>query len=535
MSKKLLSVKNLDVHFKTPSGIFEAVKNVSFDIERGKSLALVGESGSGKSVTAKSIMQLLPYPMASHPNGSIKFNDQELIGASESTLKTVRGDRIGMIFQEPLSALNPLHNIERQIGEVLELHKGLTGNAKRNRIIDLMEKVGLSNLTKRLNAYPHELSGGQRQRVMIAMALANDPDLLIADEPTTALDVTIQAQILTLLKDLQKETGMALLLISHDLHVVEKMVDDVCVMKHGEIVEHSKTKALFSKPKHEYTQKLLSAQPSGNAIKAKKSAPTLITANNLKVYFPLEKTFFGKVTSHVKAVDDISFSIKKGQTLGVVGESGSGKSTLGFALLKLVKSTGEMSFNDTKISDLSSKDFRPHRAHMQIVFQDPFGSLSPRMSIGQIVGEGLGVHQKDLYAADRDDLIIDALKHVHLDPQTRHRYPHEFSGGQRQRVSIARALILKPQFIVMDEPTSALDMSVQAEVVDLLRELQEKHSLTYMFISHDLRVVRALSHEILVMKQGKVVESGTTKQIFDNPKETYTQNLMAAALDLVVK
>ena len=531
---KLLSVKNLDVHFKTPGGIFEAVKDVSFDLEKGNSLALVGESGSGKSVTAKSIMQLLPYPLASHPKGSIQFQGKELIGASNRTLKTVRGDRIGMIFQEPLSALNPLHNIEKQIGEVLELHKGLTGSAKRDRIVDLMEKVGLQNLTGRLRAYPHELSGGQRQRVMIAMALANDPDLLIADEPTTALDVTVQAQILELLNDLQEEIGMSLLLISHDLHVVEKMVDDVCVMKQGSLVEAAPVKTLFAKPQHAYTQKLLSAQPSGEAVKVTDTAPVILEANSLKVYFPLKKNFFGKTTSHVKAVDDISFSIKKGQTLGVVGESGSGKSTLGFACLNLVQSTGHVQFNGETISGLSSKDFRPYRSEMQIVFQDPFGSLSPRMSIGQIVGEGLGIHNSHLSLEDQDDLIVDALKSVHLDPSTRHRYPHEFSGGQRQRVSIARALILKPQLIIMDEPTSALDMSVQSEVVDLLRELQAQHTLTYMFISHDLRVVRALSHDIIVMKQGKVVERGATKQIFDNPKETYTKNLMAAALDLKV-
>ncbi|MGB1077536.1 MAG: ABC transporter ATP-binding protein, partial [Bdellovibrionales bacterium] len=501
-------------------------------IEKGKSLALVGESGSGKSVTAKSIMQLLPYPMASHPNGSIEFKGQELIGAPESILKPIRGDHIGMIFQEPLSALNPLHNIETQIGEVLELHKGLTGSAKRDRIVELMEKVGLNNLTGRLKAYPHELSGGQRQRVMIAMALANDPDLLIADEPTTALDVTIQAQILELLNELRDSMGMALLLISHDLHVVEKMVDDVCVMKHGEIVEHTKTKTLFSKPQHAYTKKLLSAQPSGEAIKKKTKAPVLLETKNLKVYFPLQKNFFGKAISHVKAVDDISFSVKQGQTIGVVGESGSGKSTLGFACLNLVKSTGEVRFDGNLISGLSSKAFRPHRADMQIVFQDPFGSLSPRMSIGQIVGEGLGIHRPNLSHQDQDDLIVEALQNVHLDPATRHRYPHEFSGGQRQRVSIARALILHPKLIVMDEPTSALDMSVQSEVVDLLRELQEEHALTYMFISHDLRVVRALSHEILVMKQGKIVEAGSTKQIFDAPKQDYTKNLMRAALDL---
>ncbi len=529
---KLLSVQNLDVHFKTPSGVIEAVKDVSFDLKKGESLALVGESGSGKSVTAKSILQLLPYPMASHPKGSVLFKGQELIGAPESTMQAIRGDKIGMIFQEPLSALNPLHNIEKQIGEILELHKGLTGAEKKERILDLMENVGLEGLTHRLGAYPHELSGGQRQRVMIAMALANDPDLLIADEPTTALDVTIQAQILELLKNLQERTNMALLLISHDLHVVQKMVDRVCVMKEGENVEHNTTKALFSMPKHAYTRKLLSAQPSGQAIAIDDMTPVLIEAKNLKIHFPLQKNFFGKPISFVKAVDDISLTLRTGRTLGIVGESGSGKSTLGFALLKLLKSDGCIHFNGQEISAFSPKEFRPLRADMQIVFQDPFGSLSPRMSIGQIVGEGLEIHGKHLSKEDKEGRIIKALEDVHLDPETRHRYPHEFSGGQRQRVSIARALILKPKFIVMDEPTSALDMSVQSEIIDLLRELQEKHTLTYMFISHDLRVIRAVSHDILVMKQGQVVESGSTQEIFDAPKEDYTKNLMRAALDL---
>ncbi len=532
MTQPLLSVQNLSVDFKTPSGVSAAVKNVSFDLERGKSLAIVGESGSGKSVTAKAILQLLPYPLASHPTGSILFQGQELIAAPDTMMRTIRGDKISMIFQEPLSALNPLHNIEKQIGEILELHKGLIGKEKRNRILELMEKVGLKELSHRLGAYPHELSGGQRQRVMIAMALANDPDILIADEPTTALDVTIQAQILELLKELQDHMGMALLLISHDLHVVQKMVDTVCVMKNGEIVEQADTRTLFSSPQHPYTQKLLSAQPSGDAVKVNDNAPVLLETKNLKVSFPIKKNFWGKTEEFVKAVDDISFTLRKGHTLGIVGESGSGKSTLGFALLKLLRSEGYIGFNDQEISSLSAKQVRPLRSDMQIVFQDPFGSLSPRMSIGQIAGEGLDVHQGNLSKEDKDSLIIKALKEVHLDPETRHRYPHEFSGGQRQRVSIARALILKPKFIVMDEPTSALDMSVQAEIVDLLRELQTKHDLTYLFISHDLRVVRSVSHEILVMKNGKVVESGTVQQIFDNPKEEYTKNLMSAALDL---
>lgn len=528
----LLSVQNLDVNFRTPSGIFSAVKNVTFDVHRGETVALVGESGSGKSVTALSVMQLLPYPLASHPNGKILFNDKDLIGADDKTMRAIRGDQIGMIFQEPLTALNPLHTVEKQIGEILELHKGLDGNTKHKRIFELMDLVGLENLKSRIKAYPHELSGGQRQRVMIAMALANDPDLLIADEPTTALDVTIQAQILELLNDLKKELDMALLLITHDLNVVEKMVDTVCVMKQGEIVEQKKSKTLFSKPAHDYTKMLLAAQPKGNAVKTNTKAETLLKGENIKVHFPTKKSFFGKVQEVVKAVDDVSVIVPKGQTLGVVGESGSGKTTLGLALLKLISSEGKITFKDQDISEYSRKQMQPLREDMQIVFQDPFGSLSPRMSVDQIIGEGLKVHRKNMSAQDRDDLVVEALKEVHINPETRHRYPHEFSGGQRQRISVARALALKPELIVMDEPTSALDMSVQAEVVDLLRELQTNHNLAYMFISHDLRVVRAVSHHILVMKNGKIVEEGATNQIFDKPKMDYTKDLMAAAIDL---
>lgn len=528
----LLSVKNLDVNFKTPEGIFHAVKNVSFDVKKGETVALVGESGSGKSVTALSIMQLLPYPMASHPKGEILFNGQELIGADDATMRHIRGDQIGMIFQEPLTALNPLHTVERQIGEVLELHKGLDGKAKRDRIYELMDLVGLSNLKDRLNAYPHELSGGQRQRVMIAMALANDPDLLIADEPTTALDVTIQAQILELLNELKSKLGMGLLLITHDLNVVEKMVDRVCVMKHGEIVEENTAKKLFAKPQHDYTKMLLAAQPKGAAVKANKKADVILEAKDVKVYFPTKKNFFGKVTETLKAVDNVSASVSKGQTLGIVGESGSGKTTLALAMMKLIPSQGTLVFQGKTISDFSRKQMQPLREDMQIVFQDPFGSLSPRMSVAEIIGEGLKVHRKTLSAKERDDIVVAALHDVHIDPATRHRYPHEFSGGQRQRISVARALALKPDVIVMDEPTSALDMSVQAEVVDLLRELQTNHELAYMFISHDLRVVRAVSHYILVMKNGVVVEEGETAQIFDKPKQDYTKKLMRAALDL---
>ncbi|MGE4312982.1 MAG: ABC transporter ATP-binding protein [Pseudobdellovibrionaceae bacterium] len=528
----LLAIKDLAIDFKTPAGVFHAVQHVSFDIYRGETMALVGESGSGKSITALSIMQLLPSPLASHPSGSIVFDGQELMGMAEKKLRAIRGDKISMIFQEPLTALNPLHTVEKQIGEMLKLHKGLSGNALMARIHELMDLVGLSNLKNRLNAYPHELSGGQRQRVMIAMALANEPDLLIADEPTTALDVTIQAQILELLNELKTKLDMALLLITHDLNVVEKMVDKVAVMQNGVIVEQQTSKDLFAKPSHDYTKMLLAAQPKGIAVAANTNAKTLLEAKNICVHFPVKKGFFGGVKQVVKAVDDVSVSVREGQTLGIVGESGSGKTTLGLALLKLLSSQGTIVFNGTDISDYDRAAMRPLRGDMQIVFQDPFGSLSPRMSIAQIVGEGLAIHAPHLSKDECEARVIQALKEVHLDPASRNRYPHEFSGGQRQRISIARALVLKPKFIVMDEPTSALDMSVQAEVVDLLRELQTKHNLTYMFISHDLRVVRALSHDIVVMRNGKVVESGTVEQVFDKPKEEYTRDLMFAALEL---
>lgn len=528
----LLSVTNLSVRFKTPGGNFDAVKHVSFSIKKGETLALVGESGSGKSVTALSLLQLLPYPLASHPNGSITFNGEELVGLSEKKLRSFRGSQIGMIFQEPLTSLNPLHTIERQISEVILLHKKMSKTAVRARVLELLELVGLPKLKDRLNAYPHQLSGGQRQRVMIAMALANDPELLIADEPTTALDVTIQAQILELLDDLKKRLGMALLIITHDLKIVEKMADKVCVMKNGEIVEQKSKADLFTAPAHDYTKMLLAAQPKGNTTPANQNAPVLIEAKNLKVWFPGKKTFFGKPLSYVKAVDDVSFKIREQQTLGVVGESGSGKTTLGLALLKLTSSEGQVNFNGKDISDIKGDDLRTLRADMQIVFQDPFGSLSPRMSVAQIIGEGLEVHRKDLKAADRDALVVEALKDVRLDPETRHRYPHEFSGGQRQRISIARALVLHPKLLILDEPTSALDVSVQAQIVDLLRDLQERYKLSYLFISHDLRVVKALAHDVMVMKDGVEVESGPAAEIFGNPKTAYTKALLEAAMHL---
>ena len=448
---------------------------------------LVGESGSGKSVTALSILQLVDCPPAVQ-SGSIRFNGQEMLGAPETTLRKVRGARIAMIFQEPMTSLNPLHTIERQIGESLLLHKGLRGRAARPRIIELLGLVGIPQPESRLGSYPHELSGGQRQRVMIAMALANEPDLLIADEPTTALDVTVQAQILELLLDLQRRFGMALLLITHDLGVVRKMAGRVCVMRHGEIVEAGETKQVFSAPQHEYTKMLLAAAPKGQAVATNATAATLLQCRDLQVHFPIKSGLLRRTTSVVKAVDNISLAVRAGQTLGVVGESGSGKTTLGLAILRLLDSRGEIDFQGQRINGMRSSEIRPLRREMQVVFQDPYGSLSPRLSVAQIVGEGLGVFKIGATKAEREALVASALTEVGLDPAVRHRYPHEFSGGQRQRIAIARALILKPKFIVLDEPTSALDLSVQAQIVDLLRALQEKHGLGYLFISHDLRV-----------------------------------------------
>ena len=533
MSDPLLKIQNLSVDFKTPGGTFHAVKDVSFNIEKGQTVALVGESGSGKSVTAMSVMQLLPYPLASHTeNSSIIFEGDELVGKGESFMRTIRGQQIGMIFQEPQSALNPLHTIEKQIAEVLFLHQNMNKNDAKARVLELMDLVGLESLKDRLNAYPHQLSGGQRQRVMIAMALANNPELLIADEPTTALDVTIQAQILELLQDLKERLNMSLLLITHDLTIVEKMADHVCVMQAGEIVEQKSARDLFAAPAHDYTKMLLNAQPKGAALPAEPDAPVIVEGTNIKIHFPKTKNFFGKTTAWVKAVDNIDIVAKKGQTIGVVGESGSGKSTLGMGLLKLIRAEGKISFEGQPLANYSQKDMLPLREDMQIVFQDPYGSLSPRLSVGQIIGEGLEIHRKNLSKDAREKLVIEALQDVSMDPETRHRYPHEFSGGQRQRISIARAIVLQPKFIVLDEPTSALDLSVQAQIVDLLRELQDKRDLSYMFISHDLRVVRAMAHDLIVMQNGHVVEAGPAAEIFENPKEDYTKQLLEAALNL---
>ncbi|MEM7042786.1 MAG: ABC transporter ATP-binding protein [Pseudomonadota bacterium] len=528
----LLDVKDLSVDFKIEGGSLHAVKDVSFSIDKGETLALVGESGSGKSVTALSIMQLLPYPKASHPSGSILFDNTQLVGADTDRLQKIRGDGIAMIFQEPMTSLNPLHTIERQIGESLTLHRGLTGRAARERTLELLKLVRLRDAEERLGAYPHQLSGGQRQRVMIAMALANEPDLLIADEPTTALDVTIQAQILQLLKDLQARLGMAMLLITHDLTIVRKVADRVAVMTKGEIVETGTTGRVFDDPQHAYTRHLLAAEPSGKALVHDPAAPIVMAGDEVKVHFPIQRGLLKRTVGHVKAVDGIDVSIKQGQTVGVVGESGSGKTTLGLALLRLLRSEGDITFNGENIQGWSNSKLRPLRRHMQIVFQDPFGSLSPRMSVGQIIEEGLLLHGIGGGAGGRRALVAKVLEEVGLDPMSQDRYPHEFSGGQRQRISIARAIVLEPSFVVLDEPTSALDMSVQAQIVDLLRDLQARRGLAYLFISHDLRVVRALSDQVLVMRQGEVVETGKAEDIFERPQHPYTQALMAAALNV---
>ena len=536
-NQPILSVENLHVRFKTGKDReFHAVKGVSFALQKGRTLALVGESGSGKSVSALSILQLLPQGIAFHDDASrVVFEGTDLLRADMKRLRAIRGARIGMIFQEPMTSLNPLHSIYRQIAEVLEIHGTLGAKAIRARVVELLELVGLNKLTSRLDAYPHELSGGQRQRVMIAMALANNPDVLIADEPTTALDVTVQAQILELLQELQERLGLSVLLITHDLTIVRKVAHDIAVMKDGLIVEQGPVEHVFTAPQAEYTKHLLAAQPKGKPEAVAADAPVILQAHDIKVHFPIKAGLFARVKDYVRAVDGISLDVRAGETLGVVGESGSGKTTLGLACLRLVSSTGTLVLAGRDIATISGKDLRNLRGDMQIVFQDPYGSLSPRMSIADIVGEGLAIHEKQLSAAQRDEAVVEALKAVRLDPETRHRFPHEFSGGQRQRIAIARALVLKPRLVILDEPTSALDMSVQAEVVDLLRDLQAKHDLAYLFISHDLRVVRALSHKVMVMKDGKVVEAGTAEQIFSAPREDYTKRLMAAAFEIKAK
>lgn len=530
----VLSVKDLSVSFVQGNNEVRAVRGVSFTLDAGETLALVGESGSGKSVTALSILQLLP-PTARFLAGEITVAGQQVVGAEERDLRKIRGNKIGIIFQEPMTSLNPLHSIEKQVGEVLRVHKGLDAAQAKDDVLKLLDMVGLSNAENRLTALPHELSGGQRQRVMIAMALALKPHILIADEPTTALDVTIQAQILALLKDLQNRLGMAVLFITHDLAIVRRITDRVCVMKEGKIVEQGFVKKIFARAEHPYTQRLLAAQPRVGKTRTVESEEELISADDLKVWFPIKKGVIRRTVDHVKAVDGVSFSLKAGQTMGVVGESGSGKTTLGLALLRLIDSQGVIRFEGNRIDDLSRHAVRPLRRSMQVVFQDPYGSLSPRLSVNQIIEEGLIVHDLAANADRRRKMVSDSLEAVGLDPDSMDRYPHEFSGGQRQRIAIARALVLQPKFLVLDEPTSALDVSVQAQTVDLLHDLQDQFCLTYLFISHDLRVVRALADDILVMKDGKVVESGCAADVFDAPRQPYTQALLAAALDLQVR
>ncbi len=523
----LIEIRDLSVQFDNDQRSARVVEGINFDIRRGETLALVGESGSGKSVTAHSILRLLPYPIASHPSGTVMFNGQDLLHMDEKPLRQIRGNDIAMIFQEPMTSLNPLHSIEKQINEVLGLHKGLTGKAATARTLELLEMVGIPDPRQRLKALPHELSGGQRQRVMIAMALANEPQLLIADEPTTALDVTVQLKILELLKSLQQKLGMALLLITHDLNLVKRVAQRVCVMKQGCIVEQGDCEQLFSNPQHPYTRELLGAEPRGEPAATVAGEP-MLEVDDLKVWFPIKKGFFKHTVGHVKAVDGIQFSLPRGQTLGIVGESGSGKSTLGLAILRLISSQGAIRFHGQPLDGLSREQVRPFRRQMQVVFQDPFGSLSPRMSVAQIVGEGLRIHGIGT-PAEQEQAIIEALKEVGLDPDSRHRYPHEFSGGQRQRIAIARALVLKPALILLDEPTSALDRTVQRQVVELLRSLQLKYNLTYLFISHDLAVVKALSHQLVVIKSGQVLEQGPAAQVFADPQHPYTQQLLEAA------
>lgn len=531
-AEKLLEVRDLSVAFGRGPNEVLAVDRVSFSVGKGETVALVGESGSGKSVTALSIMKLLPYPIAHHPSGAIVFKGRELLQLPENEIRHVRGNDITIVFQEPMTSLNPLHTIEKQIGEILLLHQGLNGQAARKRIVELLTEVGIPDPAGRLGAYPHQLSGGQRQRVMIAMALANEPDLLIADEPTTALDVTVQAQILKLLKDTQQRLNMSLLFITHDLGIVRKLADRVCVMQRGKIVEQGPVERVFTAPEHPYTKALLAAEPKPDPAPPCPDAPVVVQTDDLKVWFPVKRGVLRKVVGHIKAVDGVSITVRKGETLGVVGESGSGKTTLGLAILRLISSQGPIVFLGKPIQGLKFKEMRPFRHDMQIVFQDPYGSLSPRMSIADIVEEGLPIHQPAMPPEERERTVIQALKDVGIDPETRFRYPHEFSGGQRQRIALARAIVLAPRFVVLDEPTSALDMLIQSQMVDLLRDLQKRRDLTYMFISHDLRVVAALASRLVVLRNGKVVEEGAAAELFKRPQTDYTRALFAAAFNL---
>jgi microcin C transport system ATP-binding protein len=529
INQPLLDIRDLSVAFHQPGGTQLAVDRISFEIKRGECVALVGESGSGKSVSALSVLKLLPYPAASHPSGQVRFKGRELLGLTENEIRSIRGNDISIIFQEPMTSLNPLHTIEDQIGEILHLHNDVTGRMARSRTLELLTQVGIPEPETRLQSYPHQLSGGQRQRVMIAMALANEPDLLIADEPTTALDVTVQAQILALLAEIRARLGMSLLFITHDLGIVRRIADRVCVMNGGKIVEQGAVEQVFSAPKHPYTKALLAAEPKPDPAPPRPGSPVVMSATGLRVWFPVKRGLLRQTVGYIKAVDGVSLAVRKGETLGVVGESGSGKTTLGLALLRLISSNGPIVFLGNDIQGLRFKAMRPFRRDMQIVFQDPFGSLSPRMAVGDIIAEGLLVHQKQLSRDEREERVVKALQDVGLDPETRFRYPHEFSGGQRQRISIARAAVLEPNFVVLDEPTSALDMLFQAQMVDLLRELQRKRDLTYMFISHDLRVVASLASHLIVMRQGRVVEEGQASELFKTPKTDYTRALFAAA------
>ncbi len=531
----LLKIKNLSVSFNVENKITKAVKNISLNVAKGEALGIVGESGSGKSVTALSVLKLLPYPKAFHPSGEIFYKNKNILKSNEEELQKIRGNHISMIFQEPMTSLNPLHNIKKQITEVLFLHKKLSNKEAEDKTIELLDLVGFKDGKNRLKDYPHQLSGGQKQRVMIAMALANDPDLLIADEPTTALDVTIQAQILNLLKKLQTKLKMSLIVITHDLTIVKNITDKVVVMTDGKIVESGKTKLIFSKPKHIYTKKLLASEPKGKPVKIKSKNP-LLSTKELKVWFPIKRGFLKRTSGFIKAVNKVNINVFEGQTLGIVGESGSGKTTLGMAVLRLIKSSGEINFFQKKqklsINKFDFKQMKPLRSEIQVVFQDPFGSLSPRLSIKEIIGEGLEIHKKDLTKIEREKLILDTLRKVELGTTIINRYPHEFSGGQRQRIAIARAIVLKPRFLILDEPTSALDLSVQSQIIDLLKKLQKENNLGYVFISHDLRVVRSLAHQLIVLKNGKVVESGNSNQIFKSPKQKYTKQLISAALEI---
>lgn len=530
MSSPIIDVKNLSVAFGSGEGLVTAVESVSFSLNKGKTVALVGESGSGKSVSALSIMKLLPYPKAHHPSGEILYQGQDLLQADEEKLRAIRGDKISMIFQEPMTSLNPLHTIEKQICETLWLHKQMAGQSARERCLELLNLVGIKDAESRLSHYPHQLSGGQRQRVMIAMALANEPDVLLADEPTTALDVTVQKQILELLQDLQHTLDMAILLITHDLNIVRHYADDVCVMLKGKQVEYGPVEKIFSHPEHSYTQTLLSAEPSGQPKAVAPESPVILKTEQLDVRFPSGKNFFGKTTAYFEAVKRASLELRSGETLGVVGESGSGKTTLAMAVLKLLNSSGKIELNGQRIDLFNQKQMKPLRQQLQVVFQDPFGSLSPRMSVGECIAEGLVTHNIGS-SDDREHMVCKVLEEVGMDPEVRHRFPHEFSGGQRQRIAIARAVILEPEIIILDEPTSALDRTIQIQIIELLKSLQQKHQISYLFISHDLAVVRALSHKVMVIQHGDIIETGLTDQIFNEPQHPYTQSLLTAALN----